>query len=103
MKTKTLLLSCLLSLMGTSTSAQAKISEGEAIEKAKEYGRSLPTNIVDLVETSIEEELANISFINAFGYNFIMHDKSGDCGFLIVIDFEGNVNEEETFSTWNCY
>ncbi len=103
MKTKTLVLSCLLSIMGTSSSARAKISEQEAILIATQYGRSLPSKITQYIETTIEEELASVSFSNADGYYFVMHDASGDCGFVIVVDFEGNVNEELTYTRWDCY
>ena len=64
---------------------------------------SLEQSFTDLVETTIDEELSTVWFQDAKGYNFVMHDGSGDCGFVIVVGFDGSINKDFTYEKWSCY
>ena len=79
-----------------------KISEETAILVATAYAKGLPSDVTQYVETTIEEELSSVWFEDGVGYHFVMHDASGDCGFVIVVGFNGSINERESYRDWSC-
>lgn len=98
---KSLFLSLLLLLSMNSQAFQ--VSEKEAIEVAKEYVYGLGEEIYQWVETSVEEELSTVWFERNNTYFFVMHDGSGDCGFVVAVNYNGSINTRETYEDWSCY
>lgn len=82
--------------------ASSKISEEIAVLVATAYAQGLPAKITDYVETTIEEELANPWYSDSYGYQFVMYDMSGDCGFVISVNFDGSINKDQTYTDWVC-
>lgn len=85
-----------------STQAATRVSAEQATLIARAYAHGLPQDVIQYIETTIEDQLSGEPWVRHNGYSFMMHDAAGDCGFVIFVNFDGSINKDETFTDWSC-